>query len=291
MKRIGVIGLGTMGAPMAHNLLRAGFEVTVFNRTPAKCELLRAAGATVAASVREMAGWSDVVLLMLPDDAAVRSVVIKDGLLDSGKPGSVVIDSSTTHPHTSQEMAAALARRGIEYLDAPVTGSRREAETARLSFLVGGSAAAFRDCESIFAALGQRTFYLGGSGMGACAKLGNNMMGAIHMAALAEAMTLMESYGLDRKLFFEVISQSGARSAVVEGKGPKLLAGDFNPDFALSLMLKDTQLARELADAARCPAPLLTAASETYGQAKPGFGDADMSAVYQWYRQAAKIEG
>ena len=292
MKKIGLVGTGLMGAPMALNLLKGGFEVMVINRTPAKCRRVAEAGGRVADSLSQLIRSSEVVVLVVDKDESVRQIVTAPGgVAESGSAGLIVIDSTTVHPHTSNQMCETLAAKDIAFLDAPVTGSRPQAEEGALTFLVGGDRAAYERCVPLFEAMGRRQFHLGGSGMGACAKVCNNLMGMLHLAALSEGMSLAERYGLDRKDFFEVISQSGARSAVVDGKGPKILADDFAPDFALKLAVKDVALARRLAEDLGHDTPVLAAAASVYGEAAASLGgEGDLCSLYNWYRRGGSSE-
>jgi 3-hydroxyisobutyrate dehydrogenase-like beta-hydroxyacid dehydrogenase len=285
MKRIGVIGLGTMGLPMALNLLKAGFEVCGFNRTPAKAQQVAKAGGEACVSVAELVGKSEVVITMLANDAAVKEIILgDDGVAASGRAGLIVIDCSTVSPTTSREVAAALAKRGIRHLDAPVTGSKKQAEDGSLSFLVGGDRGLFDACASLFAAMGKKKFYLGGTGMGASAKLCNNMVVAMNMAALSEGMALASRCGINLETMLEIFGTSGARGAMAELKGPKLLRGDTKADFALALMKKDTGLAQQLAEQAGQPAPLLATTHDVFAKAVQELNpDLDFCTVFHWY--------
>jgi 3-hydroxyisobutyrate dehydrogenase-like beta-hydroxyacid dehydrogenase len=286
MKKIGVIGMGTMGAPMAVHLVEAGFDVCVYNRTAQKCQRAADAGARVADTIAQLVSDADAVVIVVADDEAVRQIITGDGgVLETGRAGLIVIDSTTVHPDTSRQMAEALAAKQITFLDAPVTGSRNEAESGNLSFWVGGDRVAYEKCAPLFEAMGKAHMHLGGSGMGACAKVGNNLMGQIHLAALSEAMTMVERYGLDRELFFKVISQSGARSAVVDGKGPKILNDDYTPHFSLTLAVKDITLANQLADGLGHHLPVAAATRKVYAQAAETHGDEDLCSLYRWYRE------
>lgn len=286
MKKIGIIGMGTMGAPMAVHLAKAGFAVCVYNRTAQKCQRAADAGAHVAETIAQLVSNADAVVTMVADDEAVRQVITGNGgVLESGRAGLIVIDSTTVHPDTSRQMAETLAAKQITFLDAPVTGSRNEAERGNLAFLVGGDRTAYEKCAPLFEAMGRTHMHLGDSGMGACAKVGNNLMGQIHLAALSEAMTMVERYGLDRKLFFKVISQSGARSAVVDGKGPMILNDDYTPHFSLALAAKDITLANQLADGLDHHHPVAAAAKQVYTDATRTHGDEDLCSLYRWYRE------
>lgn len=291
MQKIGVIGMGTMGIPMALNLIKAGFNVTVFNRTRGKCDSVLQAGATLSTSPRELASESDVILLVLADDEAVKRVVLDDDGVASGlKPNQIVIDSSTVHPDTSRYMASTLATRQAIYLDAPVTGSRPEAEAGNLAFLVAGSELHYQTCVPVFEAMGCRHEYLGQSGSGACVKLANNTMGLIHLAALVEALQMVESYRIDLVAFLRIIGQSGARSAVVENKGPKILSHNFEVDFSLANGDKDLRLAKQLAKSMGIVMPVLTATSEVYKRsASMADDDSDVCGIYRWYRHTRKM--
>ena len=272
---------------MALNLLKAGFQVSVFNRTASKAAPVVEAGASTCTSIAELTARCEAVVIVVSDDDAVRAVVQgDDGILAAAAPGLLVIDSSTVHPDTSNAMATALGRKQVTYLDAPVTGSRPQAEQGKLFFLVGGPEAGYRAAVPLLEAMGRKHLHLGPTGLGSCAKLANNMLGFIHMAALSEALSMGKRSGLDPKLLHEVISHSGGRSAVSDGKGPKMIAGDWAPDFALSLAHKDLSLARDLAEQLGLPAPVLVIAKEVFLMARERFGgDGDACSVYRWYEQ------
>lgn len=285
IQRVGLIGTGAMGAPMAQNLIKAGFQVVVYNRTRHKCDPLVKSGAIRAESVVELARQSEAVILMLANDAAVESVTLSlDGLAGAGIKDLIVVDSSTIHPRTTHRIAKELAAKDIVYLDAPVTGSRPQAESGELFFLVAGSRSAFSQCEPLFEAMGRRSIYLGASGSGSCAKLLNNMLGLVNLAALSEALTLAERQGLDAKMALDVINDSGGRSAVSMSKGPKMLARDWSSDFALGLAAKDVRLVKQLADAYKNPSPVLSAAVKVYDSAVEllGPGD-DVCGLVRWH--------
>lgn len=287
--RVGVIGMGTMGSPMAVNLVRAGFPVTVFNRTPEKCADAVREGARQARSVRELVQETDIVLIMLADAAAVKEVSVGvDGILAQGRPGMLVIDSSTISPLISRELGAAFEAKGMSFLDAPVTGSRPQAETGKLFFLVGGAEHAYERAVPLFEAMGRRHIHLGGHGMGACAKICNNMAGLVNLATFCETLTMARAFGLDQEKLCAVIGDSGGRSAVSEGKGPKILARNWQPDFALDLAHKDLALAREFARFLETSSPLVAQAVTVYGHAsEAGLGREDLCSLYKWYEGQA----
>ena len=173
LNRVGVIGMGAMGFPMAMNLLKAGFSVSVFNRTQTKCEAAVQAGACLVDSISNLANSNDAVVIMLSDDASVRQIIYgKDGLAKGAQPGLIVIDSTTIHPLTTQEISCALAKTKVEYLDAPVMSNRKDAEDGTLWFLVGGQKTAYQKAIPLFDSMGNRHNYLGPSGAGTGAKIG-----------------------------------------------------------------------------------------------------------------------
>lgn len=289
LNRIGVIGMGVMGSPMACSLLRAGYQVGVFNRTAEKCQSAQAMGAGVAQSVAQLAAESEVLIVMLADDAAVEGVVAGEhGVLAGGRAGLIVINCSTVHPRTNRQLTLALAERKITLLDAPVTGSRPQAESGQLYFLVGGEEAAYCRCIPLLQAMGRGHIHLGPVGAGAGAKLGNNLMGFINLSALVEALEMVTRFGLAPEKFLEAIGNSGGRSAFSEVKGPKILREDWSPDFALKLAAKDLRLARALAEDMHQVSPILAQAAETYAQATTAFGNDDVCSLIRWYRQQTR---
>ncbi len=175
MEQVGFIGLGTMGFPMARNLLKAGYKVSVYNRSTAKAEKLEPVGATVLTSPAEVAGESDIVFTMLTADVAVEEVILGEKGINVGiSPGKIVVDCSTVSPATSQKISRELAKTGVEMLDAPVTGSEPQAIEGILAFMVGGKKEIFEKCLPLFLAMGKKAYYMGGSGAGSCTKLANN---------------------------------------------------------------------------------------------------------------------
>ncbi len=288
--RIGVVGLGVMGSPMATRLLQAGYHVKVFNRTPEKCRALEEQGAVAVATAKQLAAESDVLILMLADDAAVEQAIVgQQGILAGGQAGLVVINCSTVHPDTNRRLAGMLAARNIQMLDAPVTGSRPQAETGKLFFLVGGEVETYQSCIPLFETLGRGHIYLGPVGAGACAKLCNNLMGFINLAGLVEALQLVERFGLAPEKFLEVVANSGGRSVFSEIKGPKIMREDWSPDFALKLAAKDLRLAYNLVQQLHQKTPILERTSEIYAQAAEQFGENDVCSLKRWYNSPGKM--
>jgi 3-hydroxyisobutyrate dehydrogenase-like beta-hydroxyacid dehydrogenase len=285
MTRIGFIGLGTMGRPMAANLIRAGYDVTVWNRTPGRARDLLELGAEWADSPLEAARAASIVITMVSDDAAIERVYYdSDGVMEGLTPGTVVIDSSTISPGLARRLAEDAAARFCDFLDAPVTGSKPAAEEGTLVFMVGGSRETLDQVRPVLLAMGRDAVHIGGSGSGAVAKLANNMIGAANLAVLAEGLALAAAAGIDASKLLTVIQSGGAASRMAESKGRKILDGNYDLQFALSLMHKDLKLASALADSLRAPSPLLAAVKSVYREAETaGLGGEDTAALAFWY--------
>lgn len=289
--KIGFIGLGTMGLPMATNLLKNGYELTVYNRTGAKMKELEEKGAKGAQSPKEVAEKSDVVFTILTADAAVEEVILgEEGIINGVRPGLIVVDSSTISPATSKRVAAALSQKGAEMLDAPVAGSEPHAIEGTLTFMVGGKKEIFEKCNDLFLAMGKNAYYMGENGKGSYMKLANNMMSAINLLSFAEAVTMAAKAGIDPEIFVKVVSGGGARNAAVDGKAAKVFSRDFHPQFMTKLMHKDLGLASDVAKELEVSTPILAIAKELLQIAKAkGFGEEDMSAVIKCYEEWAGV--
>ncbi|MFE4710834.1 NAD(P)-dependent oxidoreductase [Paenibacillus sp. NPDC056722] len=285
MTTIGFIGLGTMGAPMASNLLRGGFQVTVYNRTASKCTPLVEEGAQAAATPRAAAEGKDVIITMISNDDSIREVYYgEEGILGTLKPGTVVIDSSTISPGLVQEIAAAVEARGSQFLDAPVTGSKPAAVDGTLVFMVGGSAEVIEANRALFDTMGKKLLHMGGNGRGAVAKLAHNTMVGIHNVALAEGFSIAVKSGVPADKFLELVQLGSAGSKQAELKGRKIIENDFSNQFSLALMLKDLKLASSLSDATGVPTPMLGLAKSLFQAGyTQGFGEEDLSAVVKTY--------
>jgi len=245
--RVGFVGLGVMGKPMARNLLKAGFALTVHNRSRAAVEELAAEGAARAFSPAEVARASEVVVTCLPGPADVEQVYLgPDGVVDGAQPGSVLIDMSTIDPATHRKIAAAAAERGASYLDAPVSGGPAGAQSGTLTIMVGGEAGVLERARPVLQAMGERTYHMGPVGAGAATKLINNMMAAVNCAGMAEGMVLAVKSGLDPALFAEVVGNSSGASRMFASLVPEILKRNFEPGFTIDLHYKDVRLAVEL---------------------------------------------
>jgi 3-hydroxyisobutyrate dehydrogenase len=282
---VGFIGLGLMGRSMAANLLKAGFRVTLWNRTRARADELAKYGASVAASPREAAAAADVLITMVSDPPALESVLWgPDGALDGLRRGSLYFDSSTVAPALARRIAAACAERGAEFLDAPVTGGTWGAEKGELVFMVGGSAETLKRAEPVLGAMGKRWFHLGPHGAGQTVKLAMNMILALQVDALAEALALVTGAGVPGQNLIEVLQSSMARAAVLDIKAPMILERNYAPSFPLRLMHKDLGLALELANQIGVPLPATAAAREIYSQVKGAAKeDVDYAAVASFW--------
>jgi 3-hydroxyisobutyrate dehydrogenase-like beta-hydroxyacid dehydrogenase len=288
---IGLIGLGLMGRPMGANLLKAGYSLTVWNRTAPRAEGLVKHGAKFAASPRIVAAASDVLLTIVSDPPALEEVLWgtpgkSDGALEGLRPGTVYVDSSTVSPALARRIAGACGERGARFLDAPVTGGTWGAEKGELVFMVGGEASTLKEVEPVLAAMGKRWFHLGPHGAGQTIKLAVNMILALQVEALAEALALVTSAGLPGEKLVEVLQSSMGRSGVLDVKAPMLLKGDFPASFPLRLMHKDLRLVLELANQLGVILPATAAARETYSIVRVrSEDDPDFAAVMRfWWR-------
>ena len=285
---VGLIGLGLMGKPMGRNLLKAGFSLTVWNRTASRADDLLREGARWAESPREVAAASDVVITIVSDPQALESVVWgASGVLNGLRKGSVLVDSSTVSPELERRVAAACEERGVEFLDAPVTGGTWGAESGDLVFMIGGKQETLSRVEPVLQAVGQRFFLLGPTGAGQTVKLAMNMILALQVEAFVEALALVTSAGVAGDKLVEVLQSSMARSSVLDVKVPVILSGDFKPSFPLRLMQKDMRLALELAKQLGVALPAGAAAYDTYSAVKAAAtDDPDYSAVARHWLKA-----
>jgi len=290
-RTIGFIGTGLMGRGMARSLIRKGHAVRVYNRTRAKAEEVAQLGGRVAASPAEAVRGADVVITMLADPEAVTACFDgPDGILSALSPGAVVIDSSTVSPPTTQKLADRVRAKGGELLDAPVFGSKNEAENGALGFIVGGDRTVFESVQDVFSCLGKST-YMGSTGMGATAKLVVNLVIASELEAFHEGMVMAAKAGLDPDLMYGVLMNSRAKAGIFEMKGPNILKRDFSTFFPLRLMDKDMRLALETADALRVPMPVVRAVKEVLGACvNAGQSDEDFSSAIKHLERAGGVE-
>ena len=279
--RVGFLGLGTMGTPMATNLAKAGFPLTVWNRTAAKVEPLLRVGAKAGKSPAHVAAASDVVVTMVAQPSDVEAIVLgPDGVLEGIKPGAVLVDMSTVSPATSRTLAGAATAKRVEFLDAPVVGSKGPATDGALVILVGGLPMTLERCRPVFAAMGKTIIYAGGVGMGSALKLATNLMLAHLVAGFAEGLLLVQRSGLDPKRYLEVLEASTFRSPWYQTKGLGMIRREFAAHFALKHMHKDVRLMGELANDIGLALPITEAVQRLFAQSDAdGNGELDYSAI------------
>jgi 3-hydroxyisobutyrate dehydrogenase len=278
--RLGFIGIGYMGRPIAQRLLEAGFRLTAYDRHRTKAEELVRYGGTVAENVAELSSNCDVVLSCLASDEAVLNVYKgTDGAFAYAHRGSLVIDLSTVNPHTSQELSRLGSARGVSVLDVTISGSTPVAEQGALTLFGGGDQGCFAAAESIFRVIARKYFYLGPSGSGATMKLVVNSLLGIGMQAIAEAVALGEKAGLDRNRLLDVLSETAVVAPAHVGKLERAMKGDYSPQFPLRLMNKDFMLILNLAAAVGAEMPATRAAFEVNAAQSARGQEQDFSAV------------
>lgn len=254
--RVGFIGLGIMGAPMAANLLKAGFEVTVWNRSPSRTQRLLEAGANGADSPADVAAASEVTLSCVTNSGDVEEVALgPNGVIDGARPGSVYIDCSTIAPEMARKVAAALAKRDVAMLDAPVSGGDIGAQAGTLAVMVGGESATFERCLPVLEAMGKTIVHVGPNGAGQVVKLCNQIAGGLNLLAAAEAIGLARRAGVDPEKMLEVVSAGAAGSWMLSNLAPRAVRGDFAPGFMVDLMQKDLRLVLDAANETHTPLP------------------------------------
>ena len=285
--KIGFIGTGIMGASMARNLLKAGHEVFVYNRTREKAERLRSDGAAVCGSVGECAAGRDAVITVVgfPDD--VREVYFgAGGILEAASPDTVLADMTTTPPSLAREIAQAAQARGLSALDAPVTGGDTGAQAGTLSIMVGGDRAAFEKCLPLFEAMGKNIRHMGESGCGQQTKAANQIMIAGALSGVCEALRYAQANGLDLEILLKAVSTGAAGSAQLNAFGPKIIQGDYAPGFFLKHFIKDMGLAEEEAEKKDLSLPVLHQVLKEYRElAKEGKGDLGTQALFTYYEK------
>ena len=286
--KLGFVGIGYMGRPIARRLLESGFKVTVYDRDDGKAKDLVRYGASVAQSVSELAVGCDVILSCLPSDEAVLDLYRgANGVLANASPGSVVIDMSTVYPETSRELSRLGSERGIKVLDVTISGSVPAAEQGILTLFGGGDQECFAASQAIFRAIAQKYFYVGSSGSGATMKLVVNTLLGTGMQAIAEAVALGEKAGLDRNRLLDVLSETAVVAPAHVGKLQRAMNGDYSPQFPLRLMNKDFGLIFYLAAAVGARMPATEAAFEVNARQAEQGQEQDFSAVIlQMERQA-----
>lgn len=280
--RVGFIGLGIMGGPMATNCLKAGFEVTVYNRTASKADALRDAGATVADSPASVAAETDVVCSCVTASQDVLEVVLDEqtGIIAGVGAGATVVDFSTVAPRVARACSEQLGQKGAGFLDAPISGGDVGAREGTLSIMVGGEKEHFERALPVLETMGKTVTHCGPSGAGYVVKLCNQILGGLHLIAAAEAMTLAKQAGLDPEPMLKAVSSGAAGSWMLTNLAPKMVAGDDEPGFFVDYQLKDLRLADEAADEFGVSLPGASLAKALFQAAsRQGFGRCGTQAI------------
>ncbi|MCT7588497.1 NAD(P)-dependent oxidoreductase [Aliarcobacter butzleri] len=288
--KLGWIGLGAMGNPMAFNLIKAGFTLNIYNRTSSKIQNLKSLGANSFDNIKELVKNSEIIFLMLSNGEAVREVLTsKNGILDSLSENKIIVDMSTISPLDSKEFYSLVKEKNCDYIDAPVSGSIGAAIAKQLIILVGGEEKAKEICKPYFEALGRATIDFGENSNGTSAKLSINMLLGVFTQAMAESITFSQKLGLDKEKVFEMISLSGMNTPLFQAKKESFSKNEFPSAFALELMSKDLGLLKQMIDNCNLNLPLSEISNETYLKAKEqGFGKEDMAAVIKTVKENNK---
>jgi 2-hydroxy-3-oxopropionate reductase len=292
MKKIGFIGLGIMGKPMAINLIKAGYGLTVYDIRPEPVKEVVAAGAKEGKSSKDVASQSEVVITMLPNSPDVKKAVLgENGVLAGAKAGMILIDMSSIAPMVSKEVAAEARKIGVEVLDAPVSGGEPKAKDGTLSIMVGGKKDVFEQVEDILKVMGASAVLVGDIGSGNTTKLANQIIVALNIAAMSEAMVLATKAGVDPEQVYQAIRGGLAGSTVLNAKVPLVLDGNFKPGFRIELHIKDLANALDTAHEIGVPVPLASGIMEIMQALKvDGKAGNDHGGIIQFYEKLAKVE-
>jgi 3-hydroxyisobutyrate dehydrogenase len=281
--KIGWIGLGLMGNPMSQQLLNAGYAVTVYNRHKDKEEALKQQGATTASTPKELLLETDVVIIMVTDDNAVREIFEgENGLLKADGGRKIIVNMSTVSPAISKELAEVCKSKGLQYLDAPVSGSVKQAETAQLVIMVGGDAAVFEQVKPVLEKIGKMVVNVGGTGAGNSAKLAINTLLSFYTQGLAEAVILAKNNGIAPDVLLDLLGNAAIANPFTRLKGDAIISDNFKPAFSLKNIVKDLKLSRDIG----LTTPLGEAALKTFEAAVPEHGDEDLIAIYKHLSKA-----
>jgi 3-hydroxyisobutyrate dehydrogenase len=290
--RVGFVGIGIMGSGMARNLLRAGHDVVVWNRTPARAQALTADGTTVAASPADLAAQVDVVCVCVSDTPDVQAVLLGEGgVIEGVREGALVIDLSTISPDATREIAARLAERGVRFVDAPVSGGSEGAANGTLSIMVGGDEADVEAARPVLEAMGKTITHVGPVGSGQTCKLVNQILVVVNMLAVSEALLLAEAGGLDLERTLAAVTGGAAGSWMLANRGPQVIARDWRPGFTIDLQQKDLRLVLEHADRLGVPALATSTVFHLYRTLQnAGLGAEGNHALVKALEQLAGIE-
>ena len=289
--KIGFIGLGIMGKPMAKNIMKSGYELIVNTHRQSVIDEFAALGALGCGSAREVAEHADVVITMLPNSPQVREVVLgKNGIIESGKKGLIVLDMSSIDPVESRSIAAELEHAGMELLDCPVSGGEPKAVDGSLSVMCGGKRETWEKCYDLLMTMAGSVVYVGPIGSGNVAKLANQMIVAANIGIVAEALTFAKKAGTDPELVYRAIRGGLAGSAVLDAKAPMMLSGNYNPGFRIDLHIKDLTNALDASHAIHMPVPMTAHMMEVMQELKNhGEGSCDHSDVIRYYERMTGI--
>ncbi|MHC4329469.1 MAG: 2-hydroxy-3-oxopropionate reductase [Planctomycetota bacterium] len=292
MEKIGFVGLGIMGNPMAKNLLKAGYTLTVYDIVPEKIDDVVAAGAEAGSSSKDVAEKSEVVITMLPNSPQVKEAVLgADGVLDGAKSGTILVDMSSIAPLASKEVSEKAKEKGVVVLDAPVSGGEPKAVDGTLAIMVGGPQETFTKVKDILSVMGASVTLVGEIGSGNMTKLANQIIVALNIAAMSEAMVLASKAGVDSEKVFQAIRGGLAGSTVLDAKMPLVLEGNFKPGFRIELHIKDLANALDTAHEVGVPVPLSGAVMEVMQALKvDGKGADDHGGIIQFYEKLAKVQ-
>jgi 3-hydroxyisobutyrate dehydrogenase-like beta-hydroxyacid dehydrogenase len=292
IEKISYLGLGTMGSGMASNLLKAGYQLTVWNRSAEKCEPFARKGVRVVDTPADAARDVDLIMYMLSNDQAVEEVVFgANGIVRGIKEGQIAIDMSTVRPATSLREQEVFAKRGVDFLDAPVFGSKQGAGEAKLWIMAAGNKAIFEKVKPVLEKLGQTVHYFGKNGNAAAMKLVGNLIVALELEALSEGLILAQKAGLDLNTVMEVVKVADFRSPLLVSNGQNILKRDFVTSFALKLMLKDAGLIENFANSLESPIPALRVVEKNLASAVDlGFGKENASALIKALEKEAGVE-
>lgn len=290
--KIGFIGLGIMGKPMSKNLLKAGYELVVMDRVAAVTQELAAAGAEVVDSPKAVAEKTDIIITMLPNSPQVQEVVLGEGgIIEGARPGTVVIDMSSIAPLVSRQIAVILAEKGVELLDAPVSGGEPKAIDGTLSVMVGGKTEVFEQCYDIMKTMAGSVVRAGETGAGNITKLANQIIVALNIAAMSEALVLATKAGVEPELVYNAIRGGLAGSTVLDAKAPLVMDRKFDPGFRISLHMKDLANVLETSHEIGVPLPLTAAVMEIMQALKVDEMDGlDHGGLIRYYEKLAKVE-
>lgn len=292
MKKIGFIGLGIMGKPMARNLMKKGYNLVVHNRSRGAVDELAKQGAEAASSPKEVAEKSNIIITMLPDSPEVEDVILgKNGVLEGARKGHVIIDMSSISPVVTKKIHSEVSRKGIKMIDAPVSGGETGAVEGALAIMVGGEKKVFEDCLDILNVLGKSIVHVGDIGAGGTVKLANQIIVALNMEAMSEALVLGMKAGVDPKLLYEAIRGGLAGSRVLDVKVPNILERRFDPGFRIRLHIKDLKNALNTARETGVPLPITSLVHEMFQALNiEGKGEEDHSAIIKFIEGLAKTE-